>query len=130
MDFSNGSIGVDRKIFLAAVRAVRGVTPKPTPTPGLPPTSTPTPTTCLHDNGDGTVSDNCRGLRWEKKDRAGGLHDVSAIYTWAGSCSDQAALCQPNANAAATCAATTGGAAGCATCASGSASSIRTAVAR
>jgi hypothetical protein len=34
------------------------------------------------DNGDGTITDNTTGLMWEKKDLAGGMHDLSATYTW------------------------------------------------
>jgi hypothetical protein len=56
---------------------------------------------------------------WEKKDRAGGLNDYGATYTWAGACTGNSALCQPNAAAAAACAAQTGGAIGCGECASG-----------
>jgi hypothetical protein len=57
---------------------------------------------------------------WEKKDDAGGLHEYTTLYTWAGACSSNSSLCQPNAAAAAACAAQTGGADGCAECASGS----------
>ena len=84
-----------------------------------PPAPTLTPTPCLKDNGDGTVTDGCRGFMWEKKDRAGGLHDYAALYTWAGACTAESALCQPNAEAAATCAQQTGGAEGCDQCVSG-----------
>ena len=35
------------------------------------------------DNGDGTITDNNTGLMWEKKDDAGGDHDLDAIYLWA-----------------------------------------------
>lgn len=73
-------------------------------------------------NGDGTVLDTAAGLAWETKDHGGGLHDASAQYAWAGTCSDKA-LCQPNAEAAAACAAQHDGAdllaVGCNTCASG-----------
>ena len=34
------------------------------------------------DNGDGTITDNCTGLRWEKKDDSGGLHDKDNVYSW------------------------------------------------
>lgn len=34
------------------------------------------------DNFDGTITDNNTGLMWEKKDRAGGLHDVDARFHW------------------------------------------------
>jgi Protein of unknown function (DUF1566) len=36
------------------------------------------------DNGDGTITDLNTGLMWEKKDLAGGLHDVSTPYFWSG----------------------------------------------
>ena len=36
------------------------------------------------DNGDGTITDNCTGLMWEKKDDSGGLHDMDNLYTWSG----------------------------------------------
>ena len=36
------------------------------------------------DNGDGTITDNCTGLMWEKKDDSGGLHDMDNPYTWSG----------------------------------------------
>jgi hypothetical protein len=38
------------------------------------------------DNGDGTVTDRSTCLVWEKKDQAGGLHDWSHGYGWAGNC--------------------------------------------
>ncbi len=84
-----------------------------------PHTPTPTPTPCLQDNGDGTITDGCTGLMWEKKDQAGGLHDYGALYTWAGACTGNSWLCQPNAAAADTCAAQTGSALGCAQCVTG-----------
>lgn len=100
-----------------SVRAVRGIASiTPTSTPGTP-TATPTP--CQTDNGDGTITDACTNLMWEKKDRAGGVHDRDNRYTWAGLCSDNTTLCQPNAAAAATCATQTGGALGCDECPSG-----------
>jgi len=34
------------------------------------------------DNGDGTVTDNNTLLMWEKKDTAGGIHDVNNAYDW------------------------------------------------
>jgi hypothetical protein len=34
------------------------------------------------DNGDGTVTDGNTGLIWEKKDRAGGIHDVDKRVSW------------------------------------------------
>jgi Protein of unknown function (DUF1566) len=81
--------------------------------------ATPTPTPCLKDNGDGTVTDACTGLIWEKQDQAGGLNDYAKLYTWAGACSGNTSLCQPNAGAAAACAAQTGDAVGCGECARG-----------
>ena len=36
------------------------------------------------DNGDGTITDNCTGLMWEKKDDSGGLHDKDNLFTWSG----------------------------------------------
>ena len=36
------------------------------------------------DNGDGTITDNCTGLMWEKKDDSGGLHDKDNTYSWSG----------------------------------------------
>lgn len=88
-------------------------------TPTLTPTPTPTPTPCLTDNGDGTVTDGCTKLTWEKKDQAGGLHDKGTLYTWAGACTGNSSLCQPNAAAADACAEQTGSAVGCGQCASG-----------
>lgn len=38
----------------------------------------------FRDNGDGTVTDQNTGLMWEKKDRAGGLHDQANVYRWSG----------------------------------------------
>jgi hypothetical protein len=89
----------------------------PTPTPTDTPTGpTPTPTRLpLVDNGDGTISDPNTGLMWEKKDQAGGLHDMSNLYAWAGRCSDTG-TCQPDAASASTCSAAAGGAVGCAQC--------------
>jgi hypothetical protein len=79
---------------------------------------------CLSDNGDGTIHDVCTALQWEKKVSGPGLHDVTALYAWAGccdgDCSSITTFCQPNAAAAATCAAgSDGGAQGCSTCAAG-----------
>lgn len=34
------------------------------------------------DNGLGFVKDQRTGLMWEKKDRSGGVHDVSTVYSW------------------------------------------------
>jgi len=83
-------------------------------------TPTATPTGCVQrDNGDGTITDGCTGLMWEKKDQAGGLHDYSTAYAWAGRCADDATRCQPNAAAAAACAAQTDGEVGCSQCARG-----------
>ena len=81
----------------------------------------------LVDNGDGTITDaQIGGLTWEKKDQAGGLHDMSTRYTWAGfcgcdsgSCTGSEPLCQPNASAANACSVATGGAHGCEECSSG-----------
>jgi Protein of unknown function (DUF1566) len=36
------------------------------------------------DSGDGTITDMSTGLMWEKKDRAGGLHDKDNTYLWSG----------------------------------------------
>jgi hypothetical protein len=89
--------------------------PATTPTPAV------TPGPRFADNGDGTISDTQTGLMWEKKDRAGGLHDVNNIHLWGGDCSDGGGLCQPDGGAAATCVAATGNALGstlgCAQCA-------------
>jgi hypothetical protein len=81
----------------------------------------------LVDNGDGTITDTqVGGLTWEKKDQAGGPHDMSTRYTWAGlcgcdtgSCTGSEPLCQPDASAANACSVATGGARGCAECSSG-----------
>ncbi|MGD0947390.1 MAG: DUF1566 domain-containing protein [Candidatus Binatia bacterium] len=94
-------------------------TPTATPTKTVRPTNTPENQSCFTNNGDGTISDGCTGLVWEKKDQAGGLHQYNTGYTWAGVCTDNGALCQPNAGAAAACAGQTGGAVGCSQCASG-----------
>jgi len=37
------------------------------------------------DNGFGWVKDQRTGLMWEKKDRAGGIHDRDATWTWSSS---------------------------------------------
>lgn len=50
------------------------------------------------DNGDGTISDNNTKLTWEKKDQAGGLHDVNNVYPWSGVCQDNLTLCGTNAD--------------------------------
>jgi hypothetical protein len=89
---------------------------------GPPPTATPTASWV--DNGNGTISDTQTGLMWEKKDQAGGLHDVNTTYSWVGQCCSGACTgtepyCQPNAAAASACAAQTGGAVGCGQCSSG-----------
>ncbi len=115
LEVSAGSPVMLDKALRAVVRAVRG---EKLPTPPSP-TPTPVRTPCPQDAGDGTVLDNCTQLVWEKKDQAGGLHDSRNRYTWAGACSGNTALCQPNASAAAACSAQTGGAQGCAECASG-----------
>jgi hypothetical protein len=78
------------------------------------------------DNGDGTIGGaQIGGLLWEKKDQAGGLHDMHARYTWSGlcgcdsgSCTGSEPLCQPSASAANACSAT-GAVRGCAECDSG-----------
>ena len=36
------------------------------------------------DNGDGTVTDNCTGLTWEKKSDDGSINDKDNSYTWNG----------------------------------------------
>src|SRR5262249_39322448 len=52
-------------------------------------------------------------LQWEKKMTLSGgsgaveLHDVDALYTWAGECSMEAKFCQPNAAATRLCRAQT-----------------------
>jgi hypothetical protein len=77
------------------------------------------------DNGDGTMTDKVTGLMWEKKDDAGGLHDVDNKYPWAGCCDGNCSFpyedsyCQPNAAAAAACSTQTGDTVGCAECTSG-----------
>jgi hypothetical protein len=105
------------------------VSPTTTTLP-LSPTITTTTTTntttttlasgCFVDVGDGTITDTCTGLQWEKKDEAGGSHDVSNTYSWAGRCRlNSSVRCQPDAAAAATCAAQTNGALGCGVCGAG-----------
>jgi len=83
------------------------------------------------DNGDGTITESC-GRMWEKKDDAGGIHDVDNRYMWAGCCDgdcgswpDFPGLCQPNAAAAAACSAQTGGAHGCSECSVGTCDVLR-----
>jgi hypothetical protein len=46
----------------------------------------------LHDNGDGTVTDNTTGLMWEKKSAAGSgdVHDANNTYTWSLATDDTA----------------------------------------
>ncbi len=34
------------------------------------------------DNGDGTITDRTTCLVWEKKDNAGGIHDLNNLYDW------------------------------------------------
>jgi hypothetical protein len=90
----------------------------PTPTQTVQPTPTATPPGARFvDDGDGTIKDHQMGLRWEKKDQGGGLHDANTVYVWAGICSDNSGYCQPDDAAATTCNAATGGAVGCAQCA-------------
>lgn len=36
------------------------------------------------DNGDGTITDRKTCLVWEKKDNAGGIHDLNNVYDWNG----------------------------------------------
>src|ERR1043166_426158 len=55
------------------------------------------------DNGDGTITDTQTGLMWEKKDKAGGLHDIRSKFVWAGLCSTNRDSCQPSAAAASAC---------------------------
>jgi Protein of unknown function (DUF1566) len=50
------------------------------------------------DNGDGTITDNNTKLMWEKKDEAGGLHDMNNYCTWAASCSVSGAACGTDAD--------------------------------
>lgn len=64
------------------------------------------------DNGDGTVSDQVTGLMWEKKDSAGGMHDVRSVFSWENALSvqiprmnttcdgDEATPCSTNAECA------------------------------
>jgi Protein of unknown function (DUF1566) len=104
----------------ATVLATNTATPTVTPTgtPADTPTVTPTQSgDHFVDNGDGTITDARTGLIWEKKDQAGGLHDSTARFPWAGICTENGEFCQPDAAAAAACTAATGGAMGCAECA-------------
>jgi hypothetical protein len=110
----DGSCGDCTTVFDAGCLGEQTCVPH-TPASTLPPTPTPTP--CRKDNGDGTITDGCTGLMWEKKDQAGSLHDRGMRYTWAGACSDNSMLCQPNAEASSLCSAQTGGAVGCDQCA-------------
>lgn len=104
------------EILTAVSNALNGcANSNPAPTA----TATPTPCTGFVDNGDGTITDCTTHLMWEKKDQAGGLHDYSTTYSWAGQCSDKS-LCQPNAAAASACNAASPGAPGCSTCSVGS----------
>ena len=72
------------------------------------------------DNGDGTITDPETGLMWEKKDGAGGIHDVDNWYIWAGccygSCESVDDYCQPNTDAAWECLIQSGGMDGCREC--------------
>jgi hypothetical protein len=36
------------------------------------------------DNGFGWIKDQRTGLMWEKKDDAGGIHDLDAVFSWSG----------------------------------------------
>lgn len=63
---------------------------------------------------------------WEKKDQAGGLHDVNKFYNWAGLCSgsqqsclqvfSSCVFCQPTQNAASACSTRTGDKMACDMC--------------
>jgi len=127
----NGEVTVDC-LIRAVIGALNGCAPPVTAssTPAATATLTPTvtPSTASHfvDNGDGTISDTQTGLIWEKKDQSGGVHDVTALFPWAGVCTDQngvpcseiigCTFCQPDAAAESTCTVATGGAVGCARC--------------
>jgi hypothetical protein len=63
------------------------------------------------------VTDACEGRQWERKDTAGGLHDVTNRYSFAGRCSVGNDYCQPNAVAEAAC--MQAGGVGCAQCTAG-----------
>jgi hypothetical protein len=65
------------------------------------------------DSGDGTIMDQQTGLMWEKKDEAGGLHDVNTQYVWA---CPSVRGCQPDAAASMTCDEATGGHGECTQC--------------
>jgi len=136
---ANGEVTVDC-IIRAVSDALHGCAPpatasstpaaSATATSVATPTSTPTVTPQsgdrFVDNGDGTITDTQTGLIWEKKDQAGGLHNVNTLFPWAGVCTDNngvpcsgvigCELCQPDAAAESTCNAATGGAQGCAQC--------------
>jgi hypothetical protein len=90
--------------------------PTATATAPLPTATASRPASRFIDNGDGTITDQQTELTWEKKDRAGGLHDVRNEYQWSGNCPDGSGYCQPDAAAAATCAAATGDPVGCGQC--------------
>jgi len=83
-------------------------------------TTTTTLSGCFTDLGDGTISDSCTGLQWEKKTNVAGLHNVNTEYSWAGCCNGVCGTtnyCQPNAAAAALCMAQAeGGTQGCNVC--------------
>jgi len=119
-------------LIKAVIAALNGCAPPatvsstPAATATVTPTMTPASASHFVDNGDGTISDTQTGLIWEKKDRSGGVHDVDAIFPWAGVCTDQngvpcdgvigCTLCQPDAAAESACNAEAGGAVGCARC--------------
>ncbi len=100
-------------LIAATVDLLAGI-PTATPTNTLTPTPTATPTSPFIDNGDGTITEG--GLMWEKKDQAGGIHDMGNYYVWAGYCTDGSGYCQPDADSASTCSAATGAAPGCTQC--------------
>ncbi|MFN8640146.1 MAG: hypothetical protein U0802_00210, partial [Candidatus Binatia bacterium] len=113
----NGSCGACAVVFAATCFGQSLCTAR-TPTPTVSPTVPAA--TCFADNGDGTISDRCSGLTWEKKEAADGPHDYVDRYPWAGVCNHALrTLCQPDAAAAAACSAAADTAAGCAECPSG-----------
>ena len=58
-------------------------------------------------NYNGTLTDTTTNLMWEKKDMAGGVHDVTQTYLWAGECENSngqfTGYCQPDAPAQHAC---------------------------